>query len=240
MTNETIFLECFFANSLYKTGILPSTITLLVLFLKKIFDLHLNQSYINFKFKRTKLKSKFKQEIVMVRSYLKNYKFVLSIAIFLIIFCILGLPWTNWWFNGGDDFSAIFSAYKIKNWRELWDAIIRGNTGFMANPTNFVAQTCQPSFFSVYFRPLHVLLFTTEYLVIWNKCILVLINKRAFSRNQYSSFVQHIFMVYRLYPGIDYSPDFRIPSSNCIQIRSHCKHPVLHKFNTYPFCNHAF
>ncbi|MFH1254459.1 MAG: hypothetical protein V1646_03445 [bacterium] len=120
-------------------------------------------------------------EISLVRSYIKNnYKLLLSITIFLIIFCILGLPWTYWWFNGGDDFNAIFSIYKIKNLKDLFDAMLQGNTGYLTNPTNFITQSCQPNFIAVYFRPLHVLFLTIEYWLFGTNAYLYLLTNVFF------------------------------------------------------------
>ena len=117
----------------------------------------------------------------LVQSHIKNnYKLLLSIAIFLIVFCILGIPWTNWWFNGGDDFNAIFSIYKIKNWKDLFNAMLQGNTGYLTNPTNFVDQSCPPSFISVYFRPLHVLFLTIEYWLFGTNAYLYLLTNVLF------------------------------------------------------------
>ncbi|KKQ11037.1 MAG: hypothetical protein US22_C0044G0001, partial [candidate division TM6 bacterium GW2011_GWF2_36_6] len=117
----------------------------------------------------------------MVQSHIKNnYKLLLSITLFSIIFCILGLTWTHWWFNGGDDFNAILSVYKIKNWKDLFDAMIQGNTGYLTNPTNFIDQSYQPSFLSVYFRPLHVLFLTVEYWLFGTNAYLYLLTNVFF------------------------------------------------------------
>ncbi len=118
---------------------------------------------------------------LLVQSFVKNkYKLLLSIAIFFIVFFILGLPWTNWWFNGGDDFNAIFSIYKIKNLKNLFNAMIQGNTGYLTNPTNFIDQSIQPSFISVYFRPLHVLFLTIEYWLFGTNAYLYLLTNVFF------------------------------------------------------------
>src|SRR3990172_6253318 len=106
----------------------------------------------------------------MNRTLLKFYnnrKILLSLLLFLIVLVCLGLPYTHWWFNGGDDFHGVYVGFKTKTLKELFYFFIDGNVcGKYIGPSNFVhTQTAATptSFFGAYYRPLYLIFATIQY-----------------------------------------------------------------------------
>lgn len=100
----------------------------------------------------------------MLKNYVTSHKrLFISLIIFAGVFCLLGLPFTHWWFYGADDFHALFLAYKTKTWKELLYFFYNGNVGQGAGPSNFVLSLERTSFFSTYYRPIYLVLHALEY-----------------------------------------------------------------------------
>jgi len=94
----------------------------------------------------------------------KNLLF--SSILFLFVFCVLGLPFTHWWFNG-DDFSGIAIAFHTKTWRELFHWFIDGNIARYFYPSHApdyappgAILTNTPHCFGFYYRPLYCVYLT--------------------------------------------------------------------------------
>lgn len=92
-----------------------------------------------------------------------NKKVVISIALFLCVMCILGLPFTNWWFFGADDFHALYLGYETKTFKQLLYHFIDGNIAKGAGPSNYIPPPVSPSFLTVYYRPLYLVYLTLQY-----------------------------------------------------------------------------
>jgi len=91
----------------------------------------------------------------------RNKAKILSGLLFLFVFCLLGLPFTDWWFNG-DDFSGIALAFHTKTWRELLNWFLDGNIAryfYPSHSTSYAPPGVLPehlsSCFSFYYRPLY-------------------------------------------------------------------------------------
>ena len=102
---------------------------------------------------------------------------LISALIFLIVFCIIGIPWTSWWFNG-DDFHGIFLGYKCKSFKDLFYFFYDGHTNHGIGPTNG-SEYIKPSFFGAYYRPLY--------------CIYLTIQFWLFGTNAYLYFLTNVF-----------------------------------------------
>lgn len=96
-------------------------------------------------------------------------RIVWSIIIFVLVFGILGIPYTLWWFNG-DDFSGIAIAYHTKTFKELLHWFIDGNISRYLYPTNnpLYVPPGQPVHyllpcFGAYYRPLYCIYLTLLY-----------------------------------------------------------------------------
>ncbi len=94
--------------------------------------------------------------------YQKHKIFILSILIFSIVFICLGLPYTNWWFNG-DDFHGIYLGYKANSWKDLFYFFYEGHTNQDIGPTNFLRSNLRTSFFGTFYRPLYCAYLTIQY-----------------------------------------------------------------------------
>lgn len=90
-------------------------------------------------------------------------KVVIAVTLFLVIFCIFGLPFTSWWFFGADDFHALYLGYQTKTVKQLLYHFIDGNIAQGAGPSNYAQPTTHPTFFSVYYRPLYLVYLTLQY-----------------------------------------------------------------------------
>lgn len=85
----------------------------------------------------------------------------LSCILFLFVFCVMGLPFTNWWFNG-DDFPGMAIAVHTKTWKELFYWFVDGNIWRYAYPSHSPlyappggVPNIEYSCFSFYYRPLY-------------------------------------------------------------------------------------
>lgn len=88
-------------------------------------------------------------------------KILISLLLFLFIFCFIGLPFSNWWFNG-DDFSGIALGKVMQTWKMFWRHFFEGNVNKYFYPshhqqyTPYGETTTYPiTFLSIYFRPIH-------------------------------------------------------------------------------------
>jgi hypothetical protein len=95
-----------------------------------------------------------------------NKKIILSCMLFLIVFCILGIPFSDWWFNG-DDFSGIAIAYHTKTWSELFAWFLDGNIAryfYASHDPRYVPPGQQIDYslscFGFYYRPLYCVYLT--------------------------------------------------------------------------------
>lgn len=93
-----------------------------------------------------------------VTTYKRLYS---SLLLFLTVFCLIGVPFTSWWFNG-DDFSSIALGKNMQTWKNFWSHVIEGNPCKYFYPshhnayTPYGAQTSYTlNFFGVFFRPIH-------------------------------------------------------------------------------------
>ncbi|MCF7800139.1 glucosyltransferase domain-containing protein [Candidatus Babeliales bacterium] len=94
--------------------------------------------------------------------FLKYKNIFISTFLFILVFALLGLPYTNWWLGGCDDAAGIFIGYKTKNWKDLFYFFYDGNTNPVPLASNYPIPT-KGSFFSTYYRPLHCIYLTFQY-----------------------------------------------------------------------------
>ena len=103
----------------------------------------------------------------METSFFSNNKLriLLSIIVFLIVFIVIGIPWTNWWFYGADDASGILLSYKTKSIKDLFYFFYEGNAGQLQSvgTSNCPHIYTRTSFLSTYYRPLHLIGTTLQY-----------------------------------------------------------------------------
>jgi len=103
--------------------------------------------------------------ITNIRTWFKQHQtFLIPLALFLLVFTLLGIPFSNWWFYGADDSHALFLAYKTKTWKQLFyffydGHVNQGQTG----PSNYFASAGRTGFLSTYYRPLCLVLYTFFY-----------------------------------------------------------------------------
>ncbi|MFH0898466.1 MAG: hypothetical protein V1855_02725 [bacterium] len=90
-------------------------------------------------------------------------RLLISIILFFVIFCLLGIPFTHWWFYGADDFHALFLGYKTKGWKDLLYFFYEGHTNQGAGPSNFSQPIERTSFLSTYYRPFCLIFYAIEY-----------------------------------------------------------------------------
>jgi len=93
------------------------------------------------------------EEIVVnfiINFFCKNKKIIFSLIIFILVFCVLGLPFTKWGFSTVDDF-PVFLHSQITSLKNIflgdisaWDVLA---------PYNFDIPK-ETSFFSAYYRPM--------------------------------------------------------------------------------------
>lgn len=93
---------------------------------------------------------------------LTNKRFSYSMLLFLAIFCVLGIPWTHWWFCGSDDFNGFFCATKAQSLNDLLYYFIDGHINQLLAPSNGAASG-YPSFFGCYYRPFYRIFLTLQY-----------------------------------------------------------------------------
>lgn len=88
--------------------------------------------------------------VAIKKKFNKHSRFWISFIIFVLVFVLLGLPFTNWGFMN-DDFGLIFHS-KIKDLNDILKFFIEGDAGAFLHPSNYVPH--EKSFFSVYYRPM--------------------------------------------------------------------------------------
>jgi hypothetical protein len=91
-----------------------------------------------------------------------NKKLILSLLLFLAIICVLGIPWTHWWFCGGDDFHGLFCGSKAQSLKDLFYYFIDGHINQLQAPSNGISSG-YPSFFSCYYRPFYRVFLALQY-----------------------------------------------------------------------------
>ena len=107
---------------------------------------------------------------------------LLSILLFLVVFIIIGIPWTNWWFSGEDDFCGLFLGYKTKSLKDLFYFFYEGNVSsinMVAGASNYSHHYIRASFLEAYYRPLH--------------CIGVALQFWLFGTNGYGYLLTNVF-----------------------------------------------
>lgn len=83
-----------------------------------------------------------------------NQKIILSSIVFLSVFFVLGVPFSDWGFSY-DDFGMIWHS-KVSSWQDLLRFFYEGSDSLAFRPSNYVAP--EQSFFAVYYRPLAFIL----------------------------------------------------------------------------------
>lgn len=86
----------------------------------------------------------------------------IAIALFLLIICIMAIPFTNWWFNGCDDFHGLYLGFRTKTWNDLFWFFANGHINQDIGPTNSHYNPTT-TFFSTYYRPLYCVYVTLQY-----------------------------------------------------------------------------
>src|SRR5271170_5133947 len=94
--------------------------------------------------------------------FLTHQRLLISLFIFALIFCLLGLPYTDWWFRGRDDFHGLYIGYKTKTWHDLFYFFINGDTNQGLGPSN--APPASPvTFLNVFYRPLYCIYLALQF-----------------------------------------------------------------------------
>jgi hypothetical protein len=106
--------------------------------------------------KENPMRTKLKNFIV------KHHIAILSFGIFSLVFCLLGLPFTHWWFNGSDDFNGLYLGFRTKTWHDLFYFFLNGNISQDMGPSNYIGGG-QTTFLSTYYRPLYCVYLTLQY-----------------------------------------------------------------------------
>ena len=91
----------------------------------------------------------------------KTKTILISISIFIIVFVLLGIPYTNWWFNG-DDFHGVFLGFKSQTWKEIFHFFLNGHTNQDVGPSNCLISN-KTSFLGTYYRPLYCVYLSIQY-----------------------------------------------------------------------------
>lgn len=82
-----------------------------------------------------------------------------AFLIFLIIFCTLGLPFTEWGFKT-DDWGNVYHSI-IKNWYDFITFFVEGNSEKVYHPCN--VPPCQEAFFQGLYRPMSFIYYYIQY-----------------------------------------------------------------------------
>jgi hypothetical protein len=82
-------------------------------------------------------------------SFYKHKRLILSVIIFVLVFSILGIPFTRWSFYF-DDYGNLFRS-QVKSLRDFFDFFINGDTEVICGTQSFVSSN---SFISAYYRPM--------------------------------------------------------------------------------------
>jgi hypothetical protein len=91
-------------------------------------------------------------------------KYIVAIWLFIIVFFILGVSFTQWWFYGADDYHALFLAYQKTSWKDILGYFFDGhvNQGH-CGPTNYVSYQGRTSFLGTYYRPIYLMFHAVFY-----------------------------------------------------------------------------
>lgn len=93
-------------------------------------------------------------------------RLLLALALFSIVILTLGIPFTQWWFHGADDFHALWLAHKTKTWKQLLYFFYEGNCAQgQIGPTNYIVPSGRTDFMRTFYRPLYHILHTLQYWV---------------------------------------------------------------------------
>lgn len=94
----------------------------------------------------------------------KQITLLVSFALFLFVFIVLGIPFTRWWFNGGDDFGGLLLAFMHDRWQDLLLFFRDGHINAQSmGPSNALVSSERPSFFGAYYRPFYCIFITMQY-----------------------------------------------------------------------------
>jgi hypothetical protein len=86
----------------------------------------------------------------------------LSLLLFCIIFCILGLPFTHWGFKT-DDWGNIWHSVTT-SWKDLWHFFTEGKSIEIFNhPSNSDIEHIEQAFFCGLYRPMSFVYFAPQY-----------------------------------------------------------------------------
>jgi hypothetical protein len=110
---------------------------------------------------------------------IKNNKIIIASIIGTLVFCLMGIPFTNWWFNGCDDFGGAYIGYVTTTWRDLFYFFIKGHINQALGPSNIPFQHTMPHFFDAYYRPFYLIFLTLQYWI--------------FGLNAYAYFLCNVF-----------------------------------------------
>jgi hypothetical protein len=94
--------------------------------------------------------------------YSKHQTVIVSLFLISLVFCLLGIPFTHWWFNGSDDFNGLYLGFRTKTWHDLFYFFLNGNISQDMGPSNYIGGS-QTTFLSTYYRPLYCVYLTLQY-----------------------------------------------------------------------------
>ena len=111
---------------------------------------------------------------------IKNNKIFIALIIGILVFCLIGIPFTNWWFNGCDDFGGVYIGFVTKTWRDLLYFFINGQINQAPGPSNIANyHDIVLSFFGAYYRPFYLIFLAIQYWI--------------FGLNAYAYFLCNVF-----------------------------------------------
>ncbi|MFA5306201.1 MAG: hypothetical protein WC365_02015, partial [Candidatus Babeliales bacterium] len=58
---------------------------------------------------------------------IKHNKIIIVSIAGVLVFCLMGIPFTQWWFNGCDDFGGVYIGFVTTTWRDLFYFFINGH-----------------------------------------------------------------------------------------------------------------
>jgi hypothetical protein len=92
----------------------------------------------------------------------------------------MGIPFTQWWFNGCDDFGGVYIGFVTTTWRDLFYFFINGHINQAPGPSNIPNyHDIVPSFFGAYYRPFYLIFLAIQYWI--------------FGLNAYAYFLCNVF-----------------------------------------------
>ena len=110
---------------------------------------------------------------------IKNNKILIALIAGTLVFCLMGIPFTHWWFNGCDDFGGVYIGFVTTTWRDLFYFFINGHINQAPGPSNIPFQHATPHFFDAYYRPFYLIFLALQYWI--------------FELNAYAYFLCNVF-----------------------------------------------